>query len=161
MYMARDKNNSEIVYLNHRVRYNGKKIAIFDRINFIKKDLKELIPEVEEEKFLSMLSHIRNFFYGKLHYGRRAEPKNLQRKRELTANEQIVLDYLLKNKLNPSTTYRWFIACRIPSDLKEKLTDGKISYRKAYAIASNRKKSRLSNTGLLMMEEINNAVRSL
>lgn len=161
MYMARDKNNKEKIYLNHSVRYKGKKVAIFDRINLIKKDLKELIPEIEEEKFLSMLSHIRNFFYGKSHYGRRAVPENLERKRELTTNEKIVLDYLLKTNLNPSTTYRWFIACRIPSDLKDKLQDGKISYRKAYAIASNRKKSRLSNTGLLMIEEINNAVRSL
>jgi len=159
--MARDKNDKEKIYLNHRVRYKGKKVPIFDRINLIKQDLKELIPEVEEDKFLSMMSHIRNFFYGKLHYGRRAEPNNLQRKRELTANEQIVLDYLLKNNLNPSTTYRWFLACRIPSDLKEKLIEGKISYKKAFTIASNRKKSRLSNMGLLMMDEINNIVRSL
>lgn len=159
--MGRDKNDKEKIFLNHRVRYKGKKIPIFDRINLIKKELKELIPEIEEEKFLSMLSHIRNFFYGKLHYGRREKSENLARKRELTANEQIILDYLLKNNLNPSTTYRWFVACRLPSDLKDKLEEGKISHRKAYAIASNRKKSRLSNIGLLMIEEINNVVRSL
>ena len=68
---------------------------------------------------------------------------------------------MLKHNLNPSTTYRWFIACRIPSDIKDKLKQGKISFRKAFLIADNRKKSKMSNTGLLMIEEINNIVSSL
>lgn len=158
MYM--NKNNNQ-VFINHRVRYNGRKINLFDRINIMKNDLKELLPEIEEDKFLSMASHVRNFFYGKLHYGRRAIPENKKNKRELTANEKVLLDYYLKNKINPSTAYRWFLACRIPSDLKEKLSQGKVSFKKAFLIADNRKKSKLSNTGLLMIEEINNVVRSL
>ena len=149
------------VFINKNVRYKGKKIPIFDRINRIKNDLKALIPEVDEDKFLSMLSHIRNFAYGKLHYGRRAVKENLNRKRELTANEKILYDYMLKNKLNPSTTYRWFIACRLPSDVKEKLQKGEISFKKAQLIGDNRKKSKMSNSGLLMIEEINNVITSL
>ena len=158
MYMAK---NGDKTFVNTRVRYRGKKIPIFDRINIIKNDLKALIPEVDEDKFLSMMSHIRNFFYGKLHYGRRNIKGNLDRKRDLTDNEKIILDYMLKNKLNPSTTYRWFVACRLPQDVIEKLRQGKVSFRKAFLIADNRKKSKLSNDGLLMMEEINNIVRSL
>lgn len=158
MYMAKVNNT---VFINHRVRYNGRKINLFDRINIMKNDLKELLPEIEEDKFLSMASHVRNFFYGKLHYGRKAVHENLMKKRELTANEKVLLDYYLKNNINPSTAYRWFVACRIPSDLKEKLAQGKVSFKKAFLIADNRKKSKLSNTGLLMIEEINNVVRSL
>lgn len=149
------------VFINRNVRHKGKKISIFDRINQIKSDLKEILPEIAEGKLLTMFSHIKNYYYGKLHYGRGSNPANLKRKRELTANEKIILDYLLKNNLNPSTTYRWFIACRIPSDVKKKLEDGKISFKKAVMIADNRKKAKLSNEGLLMMEEINNIVRSL
>ena len=148
-------------FINKNVRYKNKKIPIFDRINRIKKDLKALIPEVEEDKFLSMLSHIRNFYYGKLYYGRRAVKENESRKRELTTNEKIVYDYMLKNNLNPSTTYRWFIACRLPSDVKDKLQKGEVSFKKAMLISDNRKKSKMSNSGLLMMEEINNIVTSL
>jgi len=151
--------NKDKVFINTKVRYKGKKILIFDRINRIKNDLIELLPEIEEDKFLLMMSHVRNFFYGNLYYGRRNSPN--KKKRKLTANEKIVLDYLLKNHLNPSTTYRWFIACRMPSDIKEKLEKGKISFRKAFLIADNRKKSKMSSTGLLMIEEINNLVSSL
>tara|TARA_Y100000310_G_scaffold310732_1_gene356258 strand:- start:947 stop:1411 length:465 start_codon:yes stop_codon:yes gene_type:complete len=152
------KSNGQ-VFVNKGVRYQGKKVPIFDRINRIKNDLKELLPEIEEGVLLSMLSHIRNFHYGKLYYGRRTNPN--REKRELTINEKVLYDYLLKNNLNPSTTYRWFIACRMPSDIKEKLQRGKISFKKAVMIADNRKKSKLSNTGLLMIEEINNIVGSL
>jgi len=158
MYMSKTPNGT---FINKNVRYKNKKIPIFDRINRIKKDLKALIPEVEEDKFLSMLSHIRNFYYGKLYYGRRAVKENESRKRELTTNEKIVYDYMLKNNLNPSTTYRWFIACRLPSDVKDKLQKGEVSFKKAMLISDNRKKSKMSNSGLLMMEEINNIVTSL
>ncbi len=158
MYMSKINN---VVFINKNVRYKNKKVPIFDRINRIKNDLNALIPEVDEDKFLSMLSHIRNFSYGKLHYGRRAIPENLERKRELTANEKIVYDYMLKNNLNPSTTYRWFVACRLPSDVKDKLQKGQISFKKAMIISDNRQKSKMSNTGLLMIEEINNIVSCL
>jgi hypothetical protein len=149
------------VFINTGVRYKGKKIPIFDRINMIKNDLRELLPEVEEDRYLSMFSHIRNFFYGGLHYGKRNNPENKERKRDLTEAEKVILDYMLKNKLNPSTTYRWFVGCRLPSDVREKLEKGKISFKKAFLIADNRKKSKMSNTGLIMIEEINNIVRSL
>lgn len=158
MWMQKNKGK---VFINYRIRENGKKVNVFDRINRIKSDLKTLIPEIEENQLLSMMSHIRNFHYGKLHYGRRAIPENLQRKRELTEIEKIILDYLLKNNLNPSTTYRWFIACRVPSDIKSQLEQGKLSIRKAVQIAVNRKKTKDSNQGLLILEEVNNIIESL
>ena len=154
------KNNGK-VFVNTNIRENGKKISIFDKTNRIKQDLKELIPELEGDKLLAALSHIRNFYYKKLHYGRAGIPENRKRKRNLTTFEKIILDYMLKNNLNPSTTYRWFIAIRVPDDIKEKLSKGKLSIRKAMQISANRLKVRESNTGLLMMEEINNIVRSL
>ncbi len=158
MYMQR--NNGKL-FVNYRIRENGKKINVFDKINLIKQDLKTLFPEVEEDRLLSMMSHIRNFHYNKLFYGKRTNPENFERKRELTEIERMILDYLLKNNLNPSTTYRWFLACRVPADIKSKLENNRLSVRKAMQIAVNRKLTRESNQGLLMMEEINNIVRSL
>jgi len=153
--------NGDKIFINTNIREKGKKVNIFDKVNQIRKDLKGLLPEIEEDKIIPMFSHIRNFFYGNLHYGRRSVPENKKRKRPLTKAETVLYDYMLKNNLNPSTTYRWMIACRVPSDIKEKLALGQISYRKAMQISANRKRVRESNTGLLMIEEINNFVRSL
>jgi len=49
----------------------------------------------------------------------------------------------------------------LPSDVKDKLQKGEVSFKKAMLISDNRKKSKMSNSGLLMMEEINNIVTSL
>jgi hypothetical protein len=154
------KNNGK-AFFNYRIRDKGKKINVFDKINTIKKDIKELLPEIEDDKIVIMFSHIRSEYEGKLHYGRRGMPENLKKKKQLTEAEKIVYDYMLKNNLNPATTYRWFLACRVPSDIKEKLGQGKISYKLAMIISANRLKAKESNLGLLMMEEINNIVRSL
>ena len=158
MYMAKNKG---ILYINHQIREKGKKICIFDKVNRIKTDIKVLLPEIEGDRLISMMSHCRRYYEGKLHYGRRTNPENLERIRDLTEAEKMLYDFLLKNNLNPSTTYRWFLACRVPADIKEKLEQGKLSYKKALQISANRKKVIESNTGLLMMEEINNVIRSL
>jgi hypothetical protein len=53
------------------------------------------------------------------------------------------------------------IACRVPSDIKEKLIKGQVSIIKAMQISANRKRVKESNTRLMMIEEINNIIRSL
>jgi len=158
MYMAK---NGDKTFINTNIREKGKKVNIFDKVNRIKRDIKGLLPEIEEDRIIPMFAHIRNFFYGNLHYGRRENPENKKKKRNLTEAERVLYDYMLKTNLNPSTTYRWMIACRVPADIKEKLANGQISFRKAMQISANRKRVRESNTGLLMIEEINNIVRSL
>lgn len=161
MYMARNQKNKSIVYVNHQIRENGKKINIFDKVNKIKNDIKVLLPEIGEDKLIQMFSHMRRYYEGNLHKGRRSNPENWKKKKRLTKAELILYDYLLKNKLNPSTTYRWMLACRVPSDIKDKLKQGRLSYKKALQISANRKRVRESNQGLLMMEEINNVIGSL
>lgn len=158
MYMAKTKDG---LFINTHIRENGRKVNIFDKINKIKADLKILLPEIEDDKLITMFSHCRNFHYGKLHYGRRDNPENWKRKRKLTKLEQVVYEYILKNKLNPSTSYRWLIACRIPSDVREQLAKGKISYKIAMQIADNRKRAKHSTEGLLMMEDIRNIIQKL
>lgn len=156
--MATTKNG---IYINKRIRYNGKKVDIFDVVNRIKEDLKKLFPEIEEKDYLAMFSHIKNKIDGKLFYGKRTNPENFSRKRELTKEEIILWDYLKEKGYNPSTAYRWMLHCRIPQDLIDKLKEGKISSTKAYLISNNRKKSKMSSLGLLMIETINTTIKSL
>jgi len=145
---------------NTRIRQNGHKICIFDKVNEIKKDIKVILPEVEGDKLISMLSKIRTYLSNKkkgVPMGRRG----CKGYRKLTHNESVLYEYLLKNGLNPSTTYRWFIATRVPSDVKEMLSKGKISIKKAMEISANRRRVKESNLGLLMMEEIRTIMRGL
>lgn len=147
--------------INHQIRENGKKRSIFDKVNEVKQHIRAIIPELDGDRLIHMLSHCRNFHDGKLHYGRRGIPENIQRIRELTETEKILYALLLKLELNPSVVYRWFLATRVPADIKEKLAKGQISQKKALEISANRKRVKESNVGLLMMEEIRTIMSSL
>lgn len=151
---------------NHRIREKGRvKKSIFDKINEIKSDLRRIIPEVGEAGYIKMFSRCSRFYTGKLYKGRVGNvmklPVDLRLKEDLTANERILYDYMLKNKLNPATTYRWFLAVRIPDDIKEKLEKNQLSAKVAMQISANRKRVKQSNQGILMMEELRTIVRGL
>jgi len=150
--------------MTHRVRDKGKKISLFDRVSEIKQQLKQIIPEVEGSRLITMLCHCRRYYEGDLYYGRRTanpEEKKKRKQLDLTQTERILYDFLIRNKLNPSTIYRWFLAVRVPEDIKDKLAKGQISYKKAMEISYNRKRVRESNIGLMMLEEMRIIVRGL
>jgi cysteinyl-tRNA synthetase len=142
---------------NHRIRENGKKRSLFDKVHEINQHIKTILPEIEHDKLIAVMAHCRRHHEGNLHYGRRgsANPKP----RELTYTERLIYDYLLRNNLNPSTTYRWFLASRIPSDIQALLKKRQVSVKRAFYLAANRLRNRLSKEGLLMMEEIRHIIR--
>ena len=145
---------------NIRIRDNGKKRCIFDKVNEVKKDIKTILPELEGDKLIGMLSKIRTYYRHKkkgIPLGRRG----CKGYRDLTNNERILYEYLLKHKLNPCTTYRWFIATRLPSDIKEKVMKGQISATHAMKISANRRRHELSNQGILILEELRTIMRGI
>ena len=145
---------------NVNVRDKGKKRSIFDKVNEIKEDLKRIIPEVEAHRIIPILSKIRTYVAHKkkgVPIGR----KGFRGYRKLNAVESVVYEYLLKHGLNPSTTYRWFIATRIPGDVKDKLEKGTVSYKKAMEISANRRRVKESQKGLLLLEELRGVVGGL
>jgi len=151
---------------NCRIRdKDGHKKNIFDRVNEIKRDLRRLFPEIDESEYIRMFSRCRRKYGGVLYKGRvgnvRKLPVELRMRDELTANEKILYDYMLKNQLNPCTTYRWILATRIPDDIKDKLVKGLITVKKAMEISANRKRVKESNHGLLMMEELRTIMGAL
>jgi len=150
--------------MSYRVRHKGQKISLFDRVAEIKKQLNQVLPEIEPDRLINMLCRCRMYYEGNLYYGRRTtdpEEKKKRKPKDLTQMERVLYDFLLRNNLNPSTTYRWFLATRVPDDIKDKLNKGQISYQKAMEISYNRKRVRESNIGLLMMEEMRIIIRGL
>jgi hypothetical protein len=128
--------------MTYRIRRHGKKVSIFDVCYDIEKKLKKILPELERPVLLRALAKCRLYYEGNLYYGRRTtceEEKKKRKKRELTEIERIIYQFLLKEDLNPSTTYRWFLATRVPSDIKEKLERHQIPVKQALMISANRK----------------------
>lgn len=150
--------------MTYRIRANGKKTCIFDVCYDIEKKLKQVLPEIERPVLLRALAKCRLYYEGNLYYGRRTtnkEEKDKRKKRDLTEIERIIYQFLLKEGLNPSTTYRWFLATRVPSDIKEKLEKHQMPVKQALMISANRKRVRDTNIGMAMLEEMRTIVRGL
>lgn len=139
----------------------NRRISMMDKVIQLKREFKVLLPEIEQDKYLIMLSHIAYYCEDKKSYRSRNSRKRTFKRKPLTEAERIMLDHLLKNKLVPITTYRWFRVCKLPEDIQGRLRKGQISVKEAIRAGTNRLKQRESNTGLLMIEEINNIIRSL
>lgn len=145
---------------NYRIRRpSKKKIPIFQTVNKIKKDLKTNLPELTDQSTLRILSSCRRYYEGKLTTGRRGSPQEM--KRELTTIEKIVYEYLIRNNYNPSTCYRWFLACRMPEDIKEQVERGNLNIKTAYKMACNRARDTESKESLYLLENIRSSVRAL
>jgi hypothetical protein len=147
-----------------KIRDNGKLISIFDKVNMVQKRLNQLLPELDHIGILKAMSRCRQYYEKKLYYGRRTSDPNEIKKRQklqLTPVEKIIYEFLIKEKLNPSTTYRWFLATRLPEDVKERLQKGEIPAKIALKIGANRRRNKTSNQGLLMMEEMNEIIAGL
>ncbi len=152
---------------NWRIRRNGRKINLFDMVKEIRNDLKALVPElsmdgetVPNDVLIPLLSKIRTYYRHKkkgVPLGR----KGSKGYRDLTHVERIIFDYMIRNKLNPCTTYRWFIASRVPADLMEELKEGKMSQKMAMKLAAARKRDKESAVGLYIMEEIRSFVKNM
>ena len=124
-------------------------------------DKEPLLPEIEQDRYIIMLGHCAYFCENKKEYRARNGRKKLYKIKQLTEAEKIMLDYLLKNNIVPITVYRWFRASKVPEDIMNKLRKGQVSVKEAIRSATNRLKQRQSNTGLIVLEEINNVIAGL
>ena len=152
---------------NWRVRRNGRKINLFDVVKEIREELKDLIPELSPDEgpipndvLIPLLSKIRTYYRHRKH-GIPLGRKGWKGYRALTKIEQMIFDYMIRNKLNPCTTYRWFIASRLPEDLMDELKEGKLSQKMAMKLAAARKKDKDSAVGLYIQEQIRSIVKKM
>lgn len=151
------KNGERVMY---KVKGKKRKVNIFSVVNGIKKDIKQQFPELEIETIMGMLSRIRKYHIQNLTHNKGKKPRG-RRSTKLTPLEMVFYDYLLKKGLNPSTTYLWFLACRVPEDVKNKVERGDLSCKEAIKIYNNRKRNKISNQGVMLIEEINEIIRGL
>lgn len=150
--------------MTYRIREKGSKICIFEKVERIKRQLNKVLPEIDPNRLLEMLCHCRRYYEGNLYYGRRTsdpQEKKKRKKIELSRAEHLLYDFLQRNDLNPSTTYRWFLACRLPAQIKEKLERGEVSVKVAMRTAYNHKRVRESNLAVSMLDDMRMIVRSL
>lgn len=75
--------------------------------------------------------------------------------------ELLIYNYLVENGYNPSTTYRNFLAIRVPADIKEALIKGEIGQMRAIELARNRKARRDFGMAQVILDEFVSAIEKM
>ena len=131
------------------MRQDIKHLNIFEKMDFVKTLLRNRFADIDDGYKMSIvlcrLAHYCNGSY----------------KGELTEEERILFDLLLKENLNANTVYKWYLLTRSPADIKHKLRKGVISQKQAFRINANRKRVKELTIGLELMEEARAFVQGL
>jgi hypothetical protein len=131
------------------MRQDIEHLDVFEKMDFVKTLLRNRFPEIDDSNQMAVtLCRLSHYASGKY-------------KAELTDRERILLDLLLKEDINCSTLYKWYLLTRSPSDVKMKLRKGIISQKQAFRMNANRKRVKELTIGLELMEEARTFIRGL
>lgn len=147
-------------------KFRKAKTDIFGRLDKIKVDTERMMPELaplSHQQLVGLLAACRRYHEGSLHFGRRSVKSNVYRVRELTTTEHAVYEYLRRewSKFSPSTIYRWALAGRLPSDIKEELEAGKIGQIRALKLAQNRFDRQKDGKAVVILDMVTEAVENM
>ncbi len=120
---------------------------VFEQIESVKRILSSVVPEGESFRRRGLVLQCVKFKIGQI--------------KKLDANESMVYDLLLKNKLNPKTVYIWLLLENVPLHIKEKLVQKKISLNDARVQFVKWKRLSDTHAGNALMDEIKNIIRRL
>jgi len=118
----------------------------FRKVEYVKGLVNKALPDVSIEELRLMISRISH-----KKYGHKALP--------LVEEEVIIRDILLKHNLNSGTVYSWFLMTQMPEDVQYKLKRGLITKDQAFKLSANRRWKKHIGMGLLIMEDIRDAIR--
>jgi len=121
--------------------------SIFERIEDVKKILHPKIKNKSNAEIKVMLCHCVN--------------KNIGRNYSLTKEEQELLDFILKNNLNPKTIYSYFLVFDYPAHIRSKLRDKEIGFNKAQRLAYAHRTMANRKGTQEIMEQMRNIIRRL
>jgi len=95
--------------------------TVYDKLRGLKEGLKNDFKKLSERDLFKILGKL-----GTWHY-----PKKRTKSMRLSKQEAMIYEFLLKNGYNPSTCYKWMLACNTNEDLQKRMKKGEISMKKA------------------------------
>jgi len=95
--------------------------TVYDKLRKLKDGLEKEVGKYEDN-FLSLtMGRLEQWHY----------PKKRKKGMTLSKDEAKIYEYLRSNKLNPSTMYKWFLACKSTGDVARGLREGTIGLKEA------------------------------
>jgi len=94
--------------------------TVYDKLRGLKEGLK-VDFKLHERDLFKILGKLSSWHY----------PKKRTKNMTLSRQEAMIYEFLITNNYNPSTCYKWMLACNTNEDLQKRLMKGEISMKKA------------------------------
>ena len=99
--------------------------TVYDKLRELKDKLKKDFSNLSEADLFRICGKLSTWHY----------PKKRTKSMGLSKDEAMIYEFLLNNGFNPSTVYKWMLACNTNEDVQKKLASGEISLKSALSRA--------------------------
>ena len=120
--------------------------TVYDKLRVLKSVVSQKLEIKDERKLFKVLARLSTWHY----------PKKRSKNMALSLDEAKVYEFLITNNYNPSTCYKWMLACNTNEDMQKKLQNGEISLKSALR---NTPFKRLSQVESELLYQIKLAIR--
>ena len=95
--------------------------TVYDKLKRFKEAVLKDLNQIDERKIYKIVCKLSTWHY----------PSKRTPNMSLTKNEVALYEYMLNNEFNPSTVYKWKLACNTSKHVQEQLKSGQIGFKKA------------------------------
>lgn len=95
--------------------------TVYDKLRVLKDAVLQKLGIKEEKKLFQILGKLATWHY----------PKKRRKDMTLSKEEAMVYELLITNNYNPSTCYKWMLACNTSEEIRKKLKNGEIGLKSA------------------------------
>ena len=95
--------------------------TVYDKLRTLREGLAKDVGKFDDNYLSLTMGRLETWHY----------PKKRKKGMVLSKDEAKIYEYLRSNSLNPSTVYKWFLACKATGDVARALREGTIGLKAA------------------------------
>ncbi|MCF7860876.1 hypothetical protein K9M79_01430 [Candidatus Woesearchaeota archaeon] len=121
--------------------------TVYDKYRLVRESVKREFKKMEDRVLFKLTAKLATWHY----------PNKRSKQMTLTKEEAMLYEFYINNGYNPSTVYKWILACNSNEEVQRQLKNGEISLKKALAMPKYQRK--LTQTDTEMLYQIKLAIQ--
>ena len=113
--------------------------TVYDKLRLVKELVKKDLKHIDDKLLFQITAKLSTWHY----------PKKRTKNMKLSKDDTMLYELYLNNNYNPSTVYKWMLACNSNEDIQKKLMNGEISLKKALSLPKHTRKITQADSEML------------
>ncbi len=105
--------------------------TVYDKFRKVKDEIKSQFRKLDDKMLFKMTAKLATWHY----------PNKRTKQMTLSKDEAMLYEFYINGGYNPSTVYKWILACDSNEEVQRQLKNGEISLKQALAMPKYRRKT--------------------